>query len=150
MSGSKQRRLPAGALDELEELAAAAHDGCRGDTLVHSDLRDDNVIIAPTGKVWVCDWNWPTRGPVWMDTLTVAISMYGDGLDADRLLADSGLLGDDDRDAVDGALALLLTYFLTPADGAPPDASPYLRTHQRWYAAVLEHWLGERLGWDLR
>ena len=142
--------LPPDALDEIEELATAARDGCRGDTLVHSDLRDDNVIIAPNGKVWVCDWNWPTRGPIWMDTLTVAISMYGDGLDADGLLADSGLLGDNDRDAVDGALALLLIYMLGAGTEPPPDASPHLRTHQQWYAAVLEHWLGERRGWDLR
>ena len=59
----------------------SAVDSVRGDTLVHSDLRDDNVILADTGEVWVCDWNWPTRGPIWVDTLTVAISMVGDGLD---------------------------------------------------------------------
>ena len=117
--------------------------------MVHSDLRDDNVIIAPTGKVWVCDWNWPTRGPVWMDTLTVAISMYGDGLDADRLLADSGLLDDDDRDAVDGALALLLIFFLIQRGAAPSEASPYLRLHQRWYADVVKQWLADRRGWSL-
>lgn len=146
----EESALHPSARREVEELVASAPHGCRGDTLVHSDLRDDNVIIAPNGEVWVCDWNWPTRGPVWMDTLTVAISMYGDGLDADRLLDESGLLDGVDHDAVDGALALLLTYFLIAHTEPPPDASPYLRVHQRWYAEVVKRWLGERRGWDLR
>ena len=70
----------------LRDLGMSAADSVRGDTLVHSDLRDDNVILADTDEVWVCDWNWPTRGPIWADTLTVAISMVGDGLDGDRIL----------------------------------------------------------------
>lgn len=140
--------LRAGARRDLAGLAGAARDGCRGTTLVHSDLRDDNVILEPTGKVWVCDWNWPTRGPLWMDALTVAISMYGDGLDANRLLEESGLVAGVDREAVDGALALLLSYFLSAGTEPPPDASPYLRTHQQWYAAVVARWLGERRGWN--
>jgi aminoglycoside phosphotransferase (APT) family kinase protein len=131
----------------LRELGMSAVERSRGDTLVHSDLRDDNVILTDTGEVWVCDWNWPTRGPIWVDTLTVAISMVGDGLDGDRILSESGLVANTDADLVDGVLALLLGYCLAAGTEAPPDASPFLRSHRTWYARVIERWLRHRRGW---
>ena len=133
--------------DRLRELGMSAVERVRGDTLVHSDLRDDNVILTDTGEVWVCDWNWPTRGPIWVDTLTVAISMVGDGLDGDRILGESELIANTDADLIDGVLALLLGYCLTAANEAPPDASPFLRAHQTWYARVIEGWLRHRRRW---
>lgn len=132
---------------QLRELGMSAVESVCGDTLVHSDLRDDNVILTDTGDVWVCDWNWPTRGPIWVDTLTVAISMVGDGLDGDHILSESGLVADSDADLVDGVLALLLGYCLTAGADVPPDASPFLRTHRTWYARVIEGWLRHRRGW---
>jgi hypothetical protein len=132
---------------QLRELGMSVVEGVRGDTLVHSDLRDDNVILTDSGEVWVCDWNWPTRGPIWVDTLTMAISMVGDGLDGDRILGESGLVARTDADLIDGVLALLLGYFLTAGSEAPPGASPFLRTHQTWYARVVEGWLRHRRGW---
>ncbi len=131
----------------LRELGMSAVERVRGDTLVHSDLRDDNVILADTGEVWVCDWNWPTSGPIWVDTLTVAISMVGDGLDGDRILSESGLVAQTDADLIDGLLALLLGYCLTAGIDAPPDASPFLQAHRTWYAQVIEGWLRHRRGW---
>ena len=41
-----------------------------GATLVHTDLRDDNVIMGRDGRVWFCDWNFPTVGPAWVDEVT--------------------------------------------------------------------------------
>ena len=132
----------------LRQLGMSVVESLGGDTLVHSDLRDDNVILADTGAVWVCDWNWPTRGPIWVDTLTVAISMVGDGLDGDRILSESGLIASTDPDLIDGVLALLLAYCVGAASSeTPPDTSPFLRTHQTWYARVIEGWLRQRRGW---
>lgn len=111
-------------------------------TLVHCDLRDDNVIIGADGNVYVCDWNFPVLGPSWTDTVTLAISMHGDGLDADRLLADTGVV--DDPTLVDGFLAMLLGYFTIAGQRPEVDNSPYLRTHQRWYAGATGDWLRQR------
>jgi aminoglycoside phosphotransferase (APT) family kinase protein len=141
------RRLVPDIAGRLRELGMSAVESARGDTLVHSDLRDDNVILTDTGEVWVCDWNWPTRGPIWVDTLTVAISMVGDGLDGDRILGESGLVASTDADQIDGLLALLLGYCSTAGFGAPADASPFLRAHQAWYARVIEGWLRHRRSW---
>jgi Ser/Thr protein kinase RdoA (MazF antagonist) len=134
-------------VDELAALAGQAAALWSGaDTLVHGDLRDDNVILGTDGRVWVCDWNFPSVGPAWADPLCLAISCFGDGLDADALLAATGLVGPADTEAVDAALALLLGYFLHAGRQPPPDRSPYLRRHQAWYAAVVEDWLRARWG----
>lgn len=132
---------------ELVDLAERRTELLVGDTLTHSDLRDDNLIVAADGTVWVCDWNWPTVGPRWADAVCVAISMYGDGLDAEALLAETGLVGDDERERVDCLLAALTGYFLLWS-GKPGNAtSPYLRAHQAWYAEATGAWLKERRGW---
>ena len=41
---------------ERAELLAA------GDSLVHMDLRDDNILIDSKDEVWFVDWNWPVVG----------------------------------------------------------------------------------------
>ncbi|MET1004192.1 MAG: phosphotransferase [Propionibacteriaceae bacterium] len=142
--------VQAGLLVDIRDDARRLAEGAAtldGDTLVHHDLRDDNILLDAGGRVWFCDWNFPTTGPIWADTLSLLLSMSGDGHDGDRLLADSGLVRDSDRDQVDGLLALLLGYFsFAGAQPAPAD-SPYLRPPQRWYAQVSEDWLRARRGW---
>lgn len=118
-----------------------------GDTLCHSDLRDDNLILDQGGTAWVCDWNWPTVGPRWTDAVCLAISMYGDGLPADALLAETGLVDPGDRAAVDVLLAALHAYFVEWAARPAKPTSPYLRAHQAWYARATGAWLEERRGW---
>jgi len=116
-----------------------------GSTLVHGDLRDDNVIMGRDGRVWVCDWNFPAVGPAWVDAVTLAISMHGDGLDADALLEESGAVAAGD-DRVDVFLATLLGYFARAGQQPVPDTSPYLRQAQNWYGDVVADWLARRRG----
>lgn len=132
---------------ELDELLTATAAGLLGETLVHGDVRDDNLLVAADQTVWVCDWNFPTLGPIWADALCLAISMSGDGLDADALLADTGLIEAADADAVDCLLLHLARYFAAAAGQDPVLHSPYLRTHQAWYAEVTGDWLRRRRGW---
>lgn len=41
----------------------------RGDQLVHTDIRADNLLIRSDGTVTVIDWPWAARGPAWLDRL---------------------------------------------------------------------------------
>ena len=95
----------------------------------------------------MCDWNFPAVGPRWADAVCLAISMYGDGLDAEALLAGTGLVTDDDHQGIDCFLAVLTAYFLIQSVQPVNTTSPYLRTHQTWYAQVCGSWLKQRLGW---
>lgn len=130
------------------ELCDAGLAGARGDTLIHADLRDDNVIVGNDGQVWICDWNWPMRGAAWIDTLTLLLSAHGDGVDTDAVLASRRLTADLDPDSIDGMLAIMAGYFLTQQHEPVPASSPWVRLHQRWYGKVAWNWLSTRRGWQ--
>jgi hypothetical protein len=133
--------------DELTALVLRQEELLDGQTLAHFDARDDNLIIDRTGAVWLCDWNFPAVGPPWTDAVSLAISMSGDGLDADALLADAMPATLEDRDGIDCLLALLSGYFTVSATQPANPTSPYLRKHQDWYARATGAWLRARRGW---
>jgi Phosphotransferase enzyme family len=133
--------------DEAAALAARFGEVVAGDCVVHTDLRDDNLILGADGRVWVCDWSWPVRGAAWLDTLFLLVQPRGDGLDADSVLAERDLTRDVPPEHVDIVLALLAGYFFRQGDRPAPPTSPYLRQHQRWCAEATWGWLAERRGW---
>lgn len=133
--------------DRAADLAARFREVTAGSTLVHTDVRDDNLMLADDGRVLLCDWNWPVVGAAWLDTLFLLIGPRGDGLDVDAVLAGSPLTRDLDPEAVDVALALVTGYFLRSAALPVPPTSPYLRDAQRWQGEVCWEWLCERRGW---
>ena len=136
-----------GHLDEAADLAGGFAEGTAGETVVHMDVRDDNMLVRPDGTVVFCYWNWPTKGPAWLDSLILLIGPRGDGLDTDAVIASRPLLRDVPAEHVDQVLALVIGYFLKASDDPVPPTSPHLRNAQRWQGEVLWRWLGERRGW---
>lgn len=135
---------PAGWLDTVAAL-------CResaliaGESMVHLDLRDDNVLLTEAGQVWFVDWNFPAIGAPWIDLLCILLSARGDGLDADAILRTHPLTRDVDPHAIDVLLAVLWSYWGSARTDPVPTASPHLRDHQTWYAHVTGRWLLKRL-----
>jgi aminoglycoside phosphotransferase (APT) family kinase protein len=126
-----------------ERAAAALH----GDTLVHLDVRADNLLIRPDGSVVIVDWPWACTGPAWLDTLLLSINvrLYGGDVEADRLLADlARRTGADPADFVD-VLAAMAGFFLDAARRPAPPGLPTLRAFQRAQGQALLPWLNERL-----
>ena len=138
-------QLPHG--DAAAALAAGFADSLGGDTLVHTDVRDDNVLLTTDGRTLFCDWNWPTIGADWLDSLFMLIGPRGDGLDVEAVVAERRLLRDVPPDDLDRALAVTCGYFLRSADEPVPPTSPYVREVQRWQGEVVWDWLCERRGW---
>ena len=135
-------------LDEAAELAGRFAEATRGDTVVHTDIRHDNLMLDRAGRVWICDWNWPVVGAAWVDSLMVLIGPRGDGLDVEAVMASRRLLRDVPSDHVDRLLALLVGYFLRQRDLPVPATSPHLRAFQAWQGEVCWAWLCERRGWS--
>lgn len=135
-------------LEEAAALAAGYAEVTAGDTVVHTDLRDDNFLIDGDGRAWICDWNWPVRGAAWLDSLFTLIGPRGDGLDVDPVIAERPLLRDVPPEHVDAALALVTGFFFKQRDEPVPPTSPHLRDHQSWQGDVCWAWLCERRGWD--
>lgn len=143
-------RLPGGEQHAAKAAALAARlpEWGVGETVVHTDVRDDNLLLADDGRVLLCDWNWPAAGPAWVDALTLLIGPRGDGLDVDAVLAADPLLAAVPPNDIDGLLAMLVGYFLTSAAQPVPPTSPHLRDAQRWQGEVCWSWLAQRRGWS--
>jgi len=132
---------------ECRALAARYAEVVDGDTLVHTDIRDDNLLVRADGSVVMCDWNWPVAGAPWLDSLFLLIGPRGDGLDVEAHIAEHPLLAAVDPEHIDIAIALILGYFEASAAQPVPPTSPYLRQAQAWQRDVLHEWLAERRGW---
>ncbi|WP_244242243.1 phosphotransferase family protein [Nocardioides seonyuensis] len=133
--------------DEAEALARRYAEVVDGDTVVHTDVRSDNVLIRPDGRALLCDWNWPVRGCDWFDSFAALIGPRGEGADVDAVMASRRLLKDVPPDDVDTVLALFVGYFLGQSVLPVPPTSPHIRDHQRWQGEVCWAWLAERRGW---
>lgn len=134
-------------LDEASALATRYREVTGGDSVVHTDVRDDNILLCADGRALVCDWNWPVLGAAWLDTLFLLIGPRGDGLDVDAVLAQEPLTREVPAEHVDIVLALVTGYFFRQADQPVPHTSPHIREHQLWQGEVTWEWLAERRGW---
>lgn len=133
--------------DEAAALAARFAEVSDGDTVVHTDVRDDNILLTPDGGAVLCDWNWPVVGARWLDSVMLMIGPRGDGLDVDAVLAEAELTRNVPAEHVDIMIALVTAYFLKSAEEPVPPTSPYIREAQRWQGEVCWDWLCERRGW---
>lgn len=134
-------------LEEAAGLASRFAEVTEGLTLVHTDVRDDNILLTPDGRALLCDWNWPVLGAAWLDTLMLLVGPCGDGLDVETVLKERRLIRDVPDEHIDIMLALFAGYFFKAGDDPVPPTSPHLRDAQRWQLDVVWAWLGERRGW---
>ena len=143
-------RVTRPGLPHVEEAAALATryvEAMAGETLVHTDVRDDNILLTADGRALLCDWNFPMVGAPWLDSLFLLIGPRGDGLDVGAVMAGHPLLSVVPDEAIDIVLALVTGYFLKSADDPVPATSPFIRDAQRWQGEVCWEWLRERRGW---
>jgi hypothetical protein len=134
-------------LDEAEALARRYTEVVGGDTVVHTDVRSDNVLIDGEGRALLVDWNWPVRGAAWFDSFAALIGPRGEGIDVDEVIASRRLLRDLPAETIDITLALYVGYFFSQCEQPVPPTSPHIRDHQRWQGEVCWQWLAERRGW---
>jgi hypothetical protein len=138
------------ATDRLRDLVALETNlpGYADTTaVIHCDLRLDNILIDSAGAAWICDWNWPCLGAQWFDTVTLLVTAYASGLDADRLFAEHPTARDAPPEALDATLAAAAGYWLSRGAAPPPDASSHVRAHQTWSGRQALAWLAGRRGW---
>ncbi|WP_203924975.1 phosphotransferase [Rugosimonospora africana] len=131
-------------LDELCALADRAMAALAGDSLVHTDIRADNLLLDSHGTVTVVDWPWTCRGPAWLDRLLLLINvrLFG-GHDTQALL--NQCAADTDAESADliATLAAFGGYFADRARRPSPAGLPTVRAFQQAQADVVRSWLQE-------
>lgn len=134
-----------GHLDELVALAGTAPAASAGDTLVHGDLRADNVMLAPApdDRVWLIDWPHTCRdGARWWDLVGMLPSVaMQDGGDPQTLFWEHPNAQGADRDAVRAVLAAITGFFVHGSVQPPPTSIPNLREFQLAQAIAALDWL---------
>ena len=128
-------------LPRLAALEATVAEATRGDTLVHLDVRSDNLVITG-GRCWITDWAWPLRGAPWMDIALFACFVESEGgPPAEQVLAASRV----GRAApAEGVIALLAAFggmLTVQATSPPPPGLPKLREFQSVHARTAVRWL---------
>ena len=134
-------------LDRLAELEAAWPEACAGTTLVHGDVRADNVLLTSDGVVFV-DWPHAAVGNPAFDTVGWAPSVELEGGPApEDLLARHAPSRSADPDAVTVLVAAVSGFFISHAFRPAPPGLPTVRAFQAAQGAVALDWLRRRTGW---
>lgn len=132
-------------LDELVRWSAAGVADLTGDTVVHVDVRADNLLVGLAGYVSLVDWPWASRGASWVDRLLliVNVDLYG-GHDPERLVERhlGGLASPPQLTAV---LAGFCGYFTDVARRPAVPGLPTVRAFQQAQADSTLIWLRRRL-----
>ncbi|WP_037969303.1 phosphotransferase family protein [Streptosporangium amethystogenes] len=137
-------------LCDLSELETHWAQHADGSTLIHGDIRPDNMIATAGEVVFVVDWAQPSRGAAWQDIADLVPHMIMAG--HSPVSAEKTLIG---VPAWDFALPEVITSYAASFAGywtrmsrqpAPPGV-PNLRGYQRRAAAAAIAWTMYRTGW---
>jgi hypothetical protein len=132
-------------LGELAGLEATWAGHAKGGTLLHADIRADNVLLTGDGVVLV-DWPHACRGAASADMVLFApsVAMQG-GPEPGALLARSRTGRDAPRDALAAMVCAVAGSFTERSLRPPPPGLPALRRFQAAQAEVTCRWLATLL-----
>jgi hypothetical protein len=132
-------------LADLESRWPAA---AEGDTLLHFDVRADNVLLTAGGVVFV-DWPWACVGAPWVDLVLFApsVAMQG-GPQPEWVLASSRAGAAADAESVAAMVAAVAGHFTWQALQPAPPGLPGLREFQRAQGKPSRAWLRRLTGWS--
>jgi aminoglycoside phosphotransferase (APT) family kinase protein len=146
-------RLDPWSREHLAELAAleatwATH--VTGDTLLHADVRADNLLLTDDGdagtRVVVVDWPHACRGAAFVDLVAFApsVAMQG-GPEPTDLLARSRTGQGASRESLAAVVCALAGYFTERSLQPAPPGLPTVRQFQAAQGEVTRRWLATLL-----
>ena len=132
-------------LDDLAALEATWAERAAGDTLLHTDVRADNLLLTADDVVLV-DWPSACAGAAFVDPLLFApsVAMQG-GPEPAALLAMSAAGRCADRRAVAAVVCAMAGYLTSQSLGPAPPGLPTLREFQAAQADIARRWLADLL-----
>jgi aminoglycoside phosphotransferase (APT) family kinase protein len=134
-------------LPDLARLEAGWAAAAQGGSLIHADLRSDNILLTADRVVFV-DWPWACRAAPWLDLVAMlpSITLEG-GPPPGEILAAHPVTRDAGPGAVTAVVAALAGFFARQSRRPGPPGLPTLRAFQAAQGAVALDWLRARTGW---
>lgn len=133
-------------LDELAALEAGWADAAAGSTLLHCDIRADNILLAPDRVVFV-DWPHACVGAAWVDLVALLPSVAMQGGPPPWEVFEAHPLGRDvPPERLLPVVAALAGFFVERSIQSPPPGLPTLREFQRAQGIEALAWLRRSLG----
>lgn len=151
--GHLQREQPDGLdgrsrrhLARLVQLEALAPEAVAGETLLHCDVRADNLLLTED-TVYFIDWPHARVGAPWVDLIGLIPSMMMQGgPDPDAVLRLHPAAREADPECITATIAALAGYFTHRSLQPPPRGIPTVRPFQAAQGARARRWLAQRLG----
>jgi hypothetical protein len=142
--GDRIARLPPWVgrhLSALAELEAQWEDVSVGPTLLHNDVRADNIVLRGE-EVFFVDWPHACTGPPFVDLMGFlpSVAMQG-GPKPWTIFERSPLTRDVPPSAILPFLTAILGYFVERSGRPPPPGLPTLREFQRAQGEATLEWL---------
>lgn len=133
---------------QLTDLCSDVPAALEGNSLLHTDLRGDNMLLGDDGRVYIVDWPHASIGAAWVDPLGMApsVEMQG-GPPAAEFFARFEAARVADDNAVTTGLAAIAGYFVSHSLKPEIPSLPGLRAFQAAQGKVSMRWLDQRLGW---
>jgi aminoglycoside phosphotransferase len=134
-------------VERLAVLEAGWEKAAEGSTLVHGDVRADNVLLTDDG-VMLVDWASAAVGASWVDLALFlpSVAMQG-GPASGELFAIHPLGSTAPADGVTAVLCAFTGYLLCRSLQPAPPGLPTVRAFQRGQGLMAAAWLRERTGW---
>ncbi|MGI8445728.1 MAG: phosphotransferase family protein [Streptosporangiaceae bacterium] len=134
-------------LVDLAALETGWGAAAEGASLVHADLRADNLLLTGD-RVAVVDWPWACLAASWFDLVAMlpSVRMQGGPL-PETLFSDHPVAKTAKPEAVTAVLAALTGFFVRQSRQPPPPGLPTLREFQAAQGRTALAWLKIRTGW---
>ncbi|MFJ4989841.1 phosphotransferase [Streptomyces sp. NPDC088732] len=143
--------VPSWARRNVRNLAAAETEfpaAAAGGTLLHSDLRSDNILIT-RDRVTFVDWAWAAQGQDWIDPMIFALCAAVQGHPDPQTIFLAHPAGRSAPPAaVDSVLAALAGRFVVAARQPAVWNTASIRAFQRAEAETSIRWLRTRTRWN--
>ena len=129
-------------LDRLADLEARVETSVAGQTLLHFDLRHDNLFIDD-GAVTFLDWGRACIGPAWVDVACLLVESRTVDADLDAIFLGTARGAAADPAEVDILLTLFASYW-RHASTLPSGDRPGMQARRRHSAEATIGWLARR------
>ncbi|MFG1928027.1 phosphotransferase [Cryptosporangium sp. NPDC048952] len=134
----------AGDLDQLARLEAGWSVCADGDTLLHGDLRADNILLTDE-RVWFVDWPSASVGAPWLDLLFFLPGVAASAaVDVEEIVRSHPLTRDVAPETITATVAALAGFLVTVGLEPAPWYAPEVRAFQLAEAAAALRWLYRR------